>query len=100
MGYELQITRDESAEPITLAEWPGVVEADPDMRRESAAEAPTSSGTVRYENTGLAQWNRTWFDFRRGRIFVKNPSKEAIAKMKQLATLLDAKVFGDEGEEY
>jgi hypothetical protein len=100
MGYELRIARAEPAAPITLDEWLAIVDADPQMQLEGAAEALTSSGTLRYESPGLAKCNSTWFDFRRGRIFVKNPSKDDIAKMKQLANLLNSKVLGDEGEEY
>jgi len=41
-----------------------------------------------------------WFDYRNGWIVVKNPDEEIRAKMKQIAKVLSAKVFGDEGEEY
>jgi hypothetical protein len=100
MGYELRITRAEPAGPITLDEWLAIVDADPQMQREGAAESSASSGIIRYESPGLAKWNSTWFDFRRGRIFVKNPSEDDITKMKQLAHLLNSIVVGDEGEEY
>jgi len=100
MGYELRIIRPEQATPITLSEWLGVVETDAEMQREGVANAETAAGTVRYENPGLVKWKNTWFDFRRGKIFVKNPNAEDILKMKQLAAKLNAKVTGDEGEEY
>ena len=115
MGYDVHITRaadwtDAEGAPITLDEWLAVVHADPDMRLDGVAEASTPGGTVRYENNGLAVWtkysghevngNMAWFDYRRGRIVVKNPDEEIRAKMKQLAARLGAKVVGDEGEEY
>jgi hypothetical protein len=39
-----------------------------------------------------------WFD--RGEVTTKNPSPEAIVKMKELAANLLARVIGDDGEEY
>ncbi len=41
-----------------------------------------------------------WFDFRDGCISVKNPDEKILRKMHQIASQLDAKVLGDEGEEY
>lgn len=41
-----------------------------------------------------------YFYFHRGEISVKNPSENAIKKMKELAVKLDAQVLGDEGEQY
>jgi hypothetical protein len=75
------------------------------MRLTGTAEAKTPDAVLRYENPGLAIWTKaphsgTWFDYRRGRIVVKNPDPEILAKMKQIAGKLRAKVIGDEGEEY
>jgi len=36
----------------------------------------------------------------RGCISVKNPDEEILRKMHQIASQLDARVLGDEGEEY
>ncbi len=41
-----------------------------------------------------------WFDFRDGCISVKNPDEKILRKMHQIASQLDAKVLGVEGEEY
>ena len=115
MGYDVHITRasdwtESESAPITLDEWLTVVQTDPDMRLDGFAEAGTPEGMLRYENKGMAVWtkysghevngNMAWFDYRGGRIVVKNPDEEIRAKMKQLATKLSAKVVGDEGEEY
>jgi len=116
MGYDLHITRaddwtDSESEPITLDEWKAYVASDPEFRLENFAEATTPQGeTVRYDSEGLAVWtaysghgvdgNMAWFDYRRGRIVVKNPDDEIQEKMKRIADHFDAYVVGDEGEEY
>jgi len=113
MGYEVHITRaphwiDSESSPITLDEWKAYVAADPEMRMDNFAEATTTEGeTIRYENEGLAVWkpgasdNRGgWFDYRNGRIVVKHPDEETLAKMRQIAQALGARVMGDEGELY
>ena len=115
MGYDVHITRasdwtEAESVPITLDDWLALVEADAEMRLDGYAAASTPEGTLRYENKGLVVWtkysrhdvngNRAWFDYRRGRVVVKNPDEEILAKMKQLAAKLGANVVGDEGEEY
>ena len=118
MGYEVRIVRNEEwcAEDaagggISPDEWNAYVAADETMRLDSVAEANMPEGHVlRYENQGLALWvrysahddpgNKAWFDFREGCISVKNPDEEIIRKMHQIASKLDAKVLGDETEEY
>jgi len=115
MGYDVHITRADKcpasdAAPISLEDWLAVVQADLEMRLDDFAEVDTPDGALRYANAGLAVWteysghrvngNMAWFDYRRGSIVVKNPDDEILAKMKQLAAELRAKVVGEEGEEY
>jgi hypothetical protein len=110
MGYDVHITRasewsESESSPISLEEWIALVAGDAEMRLTGVAEANTPDAVLRYENPGLAIWTRAphggiWFDYRRGRIVVKNPDPEILAKMKQIAEKLRAKVIGDEGEEY
>ncbi|MFN8443118.1 MAG: hypothetical protein U0175_20255 [Caldilineaceae bacterium] len=116
MGYELHITRADSwleseSAPITLEEWRDYVATDPQMRMEGFAEANVADGSrLRYEHDGLAVWiaysghdhegNMAWFNHQEGRIVVKNPDEEIIAKMRIIAAALNAKVFGDDGESY
>jgi hypothetical protein len=59
------------------------------------------------ENQGLAAWkaysgngNMPWFDYRMDALPSKNPDREILSKMKQIAKSLRAKVLGDDGEEY
>ena len=97
--------------PIVLDEWLRYVAGDPEMRLDNFAEAEVGGGEVlRYDNNGLAVWtaysghglkgNMAWFDYRRGRIVVKNPDDEILGKMRRIASVLGAKVMGDEGELY
>ncbi|TWU14688.1 hypothetical protein CA54_35570 [Symmachiella macrocystis] len=117
MGYDIHITpNDEWSEEevsggISFEEWSDYVAADDTMRMDNEAEVRTPHGDViRYENKGLAVWTaysgydesgiKAWFDFREGRISVKNPDDEILRKMYQIASSMDAKVLGDDGEEY
>jgi hypothetical protein len=115
MGYDIHITRANDwakakSVPILLEEWLALIQADPEMRLDGFAEAEIPEGVLRYEHRGLAVWkaysgngvggNMAWFDYVDGRITVKNPDKEIIAKMKQIAKMLGARVVGDEDEEY
>ncbi len=116
MGYDFHITREyERTEsepaPIRLDEWKAYVASDAEFRMVNSAEVTTPRGeTIRYDNEGLALWtahsrggnvrNTVWFDYRNGRIVVKNPDDEIRDKMKEIARVLGARVIGDEGEEY
>ena len=117
MGYDIHITRaaewtESEAAPITLDEWKAYVETDPEMRMDNFAETTNTAGEtpLRYENEGVAVWtaysgheeggNMGWFDYRDGRVVVKNPDDEILAKMKRIAEALGASVMGDDGESY
>lgn len=118
MGYDLRITRsaDESASeaaPVTLDEWRSYVASDAEMSLTGFAEVtnPMTGESIRVDDEGLAVWadysgddpggNRAWFSYRdRGEIVVKSPDDEIIAKMRQIAQRLGARVVGEEGEEY
>jgi hypothetical protein len=113
MGYDLHITRaahwtESESDPISLTEWKKYIESDPEMRLDNFAEAKVGGDVLRYENDGLAVWvayaghgldgNMAWFDYREGRIVVKNPDREIVAKMVQIARVFNARVNGDDGE--
>ena len=116
MGYDVHITRspdwtESASNPITIEEWLAAIEADPEMRLDGFAEARTPAGeTIRYESAGLAVWTawprgdhvigEAWFDHRNGRIVVKSPDESILAKMREIAEKLQARVVGDEGEYY
>jgi hypothetical protein len=116
MGYELHIVRseqwfDSKDEPITLEDWRAYVAGDQEMIMEGTAEEPIQGGgSIAYSNPGLAVWarysghgrngNKAWLDHREGRISVKNPDREITLKMLKIAAALDARVVGDDGEDY
>lgn len=110
MGYDLHITRaadwtDSENAPISLEEWARYIRTDPEMRLDGFAEVTLPDGRIlRTEGEGLAVWTAfpvpVWFAHRAGRIVVKNPDEEIIAKMIAIAGALGAHVVGDEGEEY
>jgi hypothetical protein len=115
MGYDVHITRtlewtESESDPITADEWQAYVSSDDEMRGDGFAEVATASGTLRYENPGLAVWtawsengrdgNFAWFDLKSGRVTVKNPDDAILLKMCAIAERLGARVQGDEGEYY
>jgi len=111
MGYDLYITRKadwfEDGSEISDADWSAYLASDPEMRLTGAAEAALPDGsTLRYENPLLAEWSGhsdgevVWFDFRNGNVVVKNPDEEVITKMQEIASKLQARVQGEEGEFY
>ncbi|MEA1950642.1 MAG: hypothetical protein U9N87_04615 [Planctomycetota bacterium] len=130
MGYSIHIERNEeqwdadSGGGIRLEEWKAYVQSDESMRFDKVAEITTSHGDViRYESEGRVLWfdtshgelggkadelggkadelgGKAWFDFHHGRIFANNPNAETIRKMHQIASHFDAKMVGEDGEEY
>ena len=117
MGYELHIVRndewwdDDAGGGISFDEWSFLMDADDSMRMDGFAEVTSPDGRrLRVESEGMAVWtgypanidggNRAWFDFRDGRIVIKNPDQEILGKMLEIAGALNAKVVGDEGEQY
>ena len=108
MGYDLHITRakdwlESEAQPIGDSDWRTCVAADAELEVTGVAEA---SAGLRYENPGVTVWrghpsgDPVWFDFREGRVVVKNPDEATIAKAISMAKRLNARVVGDDGEEY
>jgi hypothetical protein len=115
MGYEVHITRAEhwahsEQSPIELDEWTALVDADSEMQLDDAVIAVDGKPALVYQNPGLAVWtgysrhdpagNKAWFDYRRGRVVVKNPDEEILAQMQKIAGRLGARVVGDDGEAY
>lgn len=114
MGYDLHITRkrnwmDEDGPSITLEEWLALVTAD-----SSLLHARTSKGVVEHlpsyrASEGLVYWTppgqqppgEQWFDWQDGNLTTgRQADTEAIRKMWVIAQVLNARVVGDDGEEY
>ena len=112
MGYDLHIHRSpedwsEAADGIAGEEWRAFVESAEDFTLTGGVAAQTPDGeTLSYENPDLAVWNdhpdgtEVPFDFRDGRVVVKNPDAPTIERMVQVAASLAARVQGDDGEWY
>ena len=116
MGYDVHITRakdwlNAKKKPISLGSWLDYVKDDADMQLEAVAIGRVNGvPAIQYRNEGLAVWlgfsghdpngNKAWFDYRDGRIVVKNPSEEILGKMKEIAAYFKAFVVGDDGEHY
>ena len=101
MGYDLYITRAESwtespDKPITRQEWEKLVGSDPEL-------SPTESWS---SNVVVAKWSgpsihsEPWLAWEDGSISSKYPDRALVAKMLEVAKVLNAKLVGEEDEEY
>ncbi len=99
MGYDVHITRAEhwsenEGHQITPSEWHDVINSDPDLR------------LAGYNGPHFAIWDahpkdgEAWLDWHDGNITTKNPDEPLLNKMVDIATRLNAKVQGDDGELY
>ena len=116
MGYDLHITRrkdwaDESGPEITAEEWLSYIATDRSLRLDKDAEAARDRGT---DASQLGNMNAKWYAdpkttkeedacpiwYFKGNIYSKNPPPEMVRKMFLIADELNARLVGDEGEEY
>ena len=112
MGYDLHIHRggdwfDAAQNPITLEEWSDFVANSPDFRMDNFAEADFEGGDrLRLEQEGIAVWtghpesDEAWFSHYAGEITAKNPDEAMRRRMFEVATVLGARLQGDDGEFY
>src|SRR5438552_7834087 len=110
MGYDVHITRkndwfDEDGPLITEEEWRAYVASDSEMVMSGVAEHTNAKGEmIRLTHLLLTEWRRhsgssvDWFSYFEGSLTVKNPDDECIAKMRQVAGKLRARVVGGDGE--
>ncbi len=112
MGYDVHITRkpewsDDDGPRITESEWQAYVASDPDMVITGVTEITNPEGeTIRLTQPLLTEWrgnsgrSPVWISYFEGSLVIKNPDDECLAKMRQIASKLQARVQGDEGEFY
>jgi hypothetical protein len=96
--------------PVSLEEWLAYVASDSEMRLDNYAQVEVDGHVLRHESEGIAVWtaysghgvggNLAWFHYSDGNVDVKNPDREILGKMLQIAGQLGAKVQGDEDEVY
>lgn len=92
---------------IAESEWQAYVASDSEMVITGVAEHTNPDGdTIRVTQPLLTEWRRSsgaapvWFSYFEGNLDVKNPDEECLAKMRQIAGKLQARVQGDDGEFY
>jgi NAD(P)H-hydrate repair Nnr-like enzyme with NAD(P)H-hydrate dehydratase domain len=113
MGYDVHITKavewsESEKSPVTIEAWQKIIATDPSFTATNAAVAtnPKTGEQIRIAGEAMAIWTepktqrRVYFHYRQGHIAVKKPDDAIIAKMKEVAKMLSARVIGDEGEEY
>jgi len=115
MGYELHITRQEDwadteTTDISLDEWLAYVSSDIELVLTNGYDIKIGTETEFQNRPGYCEWNahptekepnaRPWFSYWKGSIDTKNPDAQTIRKMMQIASALNAKVQGDDGETY
>ena len=99
MGYEVHITRgDDWASnqdfPVEESEWLDVIKRDGSLR------------LAGYNGPYFVLWNgdpddpEAWLDLVQGNITTKSPGEPLLRKMIELASQLNARVQGDDGEFY
>ncbi|MEG2805009.1 hypothetical protein [Stenotrophomonas sp.] len=100
MGYDIHITRraqwfDEAGPSLTLQEWLDHIAQDPELQLETRPDAdPGDAWWVPQPGTRMGLWHQ------QHRVVAKNPDPALLRKMYQIAQALDARVLGDENEEY
>jgi hypothetical protein len=99
LGYDLHITRaddwnrNESHE-IAPQEWLSLIEEDPELVLDPAY----GEYAVTWKHPTARK--KAWFDYYGGNVYTTNPDKATVEKMLALASRLDARVMGDNGELY
>ena len=113
MGYDLHITRaedwlDSKQHPILESEWLAVVHADPALEVDTLSYSArrTAEGTterhhpiawIGHPDSALVRPN---FWYEDGKISGKGPDDPTLKKMIEIARKLNARVMGDDAEEY
>ncbi len=99
MGYELHITRarfwaENEGSEISQDEWRALVDSDPDLTID------VRNGPFFAVLISQSEETPGWLDWSDGNISTKNPNRDLLAKMLQIADTLEAAVQGDDGELY
>ena len=109
MGYDLHISRaedwvDSKTTPITLDEWKSYVDSDPELKIDPVNNHREDELMVLWYGDGVIpgspEDNEDWLCWHNGEIYTKNPEDVLIKKMCKIAAFFNAKVTGDDAEEY
>lgn len=99
MGYDLHITRadfwaENVGQEITADEWTALVDSD------ATLTFNPQNGPYFADLESRSGSSPGWLNWSEGDIFAKNPDRETLRKMLEIAVLLEASVQGDDGECY
>ena len=99
MGYCLHITRkefwaDEDGPAISLDEWQRYVSSDPNVESDPDNPGPDNYLLVSHPDRWPLWWDAI------GNVYTKNPDPQVIAKLVEIAAVLNARVRGDDNEVY
>jgi hypothetical protein len=103
MGYELNIIRksnwadNKEESNITLDEWLSYGRYDPGLKLNEKEDIGFFEWIAYPESDAIGF---PWFSYNKGYIYTKNPNFLIIQKLLTIAQALNAKVFGEGGEEY
>ena len=107
MGYALHVTRSSDRSeafnnPITNGEVDALVAADPALQRSSMNTMSVGNPPVIITTKGdFLEWKGVFcFSYWEGEIKCSNPDEPHIRKLIEIASKLNARVVGDDGEEY
>ena len=104
MSYDLHITKRENwfdkGNDITDEEWNKVLACQPDFLVTDTVEGILEGKKVffTYKNMKIAKWREYYFTYADGNIDFQQ--EEQIDKAREIASLLCAKIQGDDGEVY
>ncbi len=98
MGYDLHITRkefwsDEEGPSISFEEWISYAASDKDIEN----DAINGKHDFLYVNHPIEPIPLWWNE---GEVYTKNPDKDTVKKLIEIAKSLSARVVGDDGESY
>lgn len=99
MGYNLHVTRAEfwaenRGQEISSDEWTALVKSD------ATLTFNPRNGPYFAELESPSRNSPRWLDWSEGNIVSKNPDRETLGKMLEIAVDLRASVQGDDGEQY
>lgn len=99
MGYDVHLTRkefwaDDEGPEITLNEWQAYVAGDPEIVSDPENPGPENYVYVAHPERWPLWWHRS------GEVSTKNPDKLVVAKLVEVARVLNARVLGDDEEIY
>ncbi len=106
MGYDVHLVRteqwfDAESDPVTKEQVDKVLAADPTLSWSESdyAEMTEDDGSVKRYH--MIDWNGApsfwWY---KSEVQCKNPSEAQLLKLIEMASALDARVVGDDGERY